>query len=104
MPKLEELQYPYHWQRAETEGRLRQKIYKPEDEGKRDFVNKIKGVQTFSDPHFFKTVFVSGDDMVAEEKQLKQKEIELWAKKVVVANKHFVVNTKPNETHQLDKF
>ena len=39
--KLEELQYPYHWQRAETEGRLRQKIYRPQDEGKSDFIGKV---------------------------------------------------------------
>lgn len=42
--------------------------------------------------------------MVAEEKAMKQKETEEWAKKVVVANNHFVVNTKPIETHCLDKF
>jgi hypothetical protein len=31
----------------------------------------IKGVTTFSDGKFFKTVFVSGDDMVAEELAIK---------------------------------
>jgi hypothetical protein len=36
-----------------------------------EFIPKVKGVQTFSDPKFFKTVFVSGDDMVAEEMALK---------------------------------
>jgi hypothetical protein len=34
-------------------------------------VQKVKGVSTFSDPSFFKTVFVTGDDMVAEEKAIK---------------------------------
>jgi hypothetical protein len=56
-------------------------------------------VQTFSDAKFFNTVFVSGDDMVAEEMAIKQREIDEWNKKIVVANKHFYVNTKPNESH-----
>lgn len=33
---------------------------------------------TFSDGKFFKTVFVSGDDMVAEEQAIKQKELDEW--------------------------
>lgn len=36
-------------------------------ENRTEFIPKVKGVNTFSDPKFFKTVFVSGDDMVAEE-------------------------------------
>lgn len=42
--------------------------------------------------------------MVAEENAIKQKEIEDWNKKVVVANKHFFVNTKPNESSQVEKY
>jgi len=63
-----------------------------------EFIPKVKGVQTFSDPKFFKTVFVSGDDMVAEENAIRQKEIEDWNKKVIVSNTHFSVNTKPQES------
>jgi len=46
-------------------------VYKPEDDGKPDFIQKVKGVTTFSDGKFFKTVFVSGDDMVAEENAIR---------------------------------
>ena len=67
-------------------------------------MQKVKGVSTFSDPSFFKTVFVTGDDMVAEEKAIRQKEIDEWQKKMVVANRHFSVNTKVLETHHLDKY
>jgi len=42
--------------------------------------------------------------MVAEENAIRLKEIEEWSKKVVVANKHFKVNTKVQESHQIDKF
>lgn len=42
--------------------------------------------------------------MVAEEMAIKQREIDEWNKKIVVGNKHFFVNTKPNESHQLDKY
>ena len=74
------------------------------DGSKPNFIPKVKGVQTFSDAKFFNTVLVSGDDMVAEEQALKQKELDDWNKKVVVANKHFFVNTKPNESHQMQKY
>lgn len=61
-------------------------------------------MQTFSDAKFFNTVFIGGDDMVAEELADKKREVEEWKKKVVVENEHFFVNTKPNETHQKDKY
>lgn len=32
--------------------------------------------------------------MVAEEKAIRQREIDEWNKKVVVENKHFTVNTR----------
>ena len=83
---------------------LEKKEYRPEEEGKQDFQRKVKGVTTFSDAKFFKTVFVSGDDMVAEENAIKQKELEDWNAKVIVANKHFAVNTKPMASAQVDKF
>ena len=60
-----------------------------------DFQAKVKGAKhgTFSNPEYFKTVFISGDDMVAQELADKQKEIDDFKKKVVVANEHFYVNT-----------
>lgn len=71
-PKIDELTtIPYHWQKAETAHQLKDKEYRPQDEGKSDFVKKVKGVKTFSDGAFFKTVFVSGDDMVAEENAIR---------------------------------
>lgn len=88
----------------DTRNQLADKGYRPEDDGKADFIKKVKGVSTFSDAKFFKTVFVSGDDMVAEENALKQKELEDWEKKVVVANKHFAVNTKFLESQQIGKY
>jgi len=36
----------------------------PGDVGKVDFQSKVKNMQTFSDPTYFKTVFISGEDMV----------------------------------------
>lgn len=69
--------------------------YKPEDHGKPDFQSKIKiaGNQYFSEKEFFKTVFISGDDMVKEEMEMRKKELDDFNKKVVVDNKHFYVNT-----------
>ena len=63
----------------------------------------VKGVTTFSDNNFFKTVFVSGDDMVAEEKALKAKEHADWEKRIIVESKNFAVNTKPLHSQQVDK-
>ena len=57
-------------------------------------------MNTFSDPSFFNTVFISGDDMVKEMAELKQKEIDDFEKKVVVANKHFSVDTKLGSDQQ----
>jgi hypothetical protein len=54
----------------------------------------VKGVTTFAENKFFKTIFAGGDDVVAEEKANKQKEIDQFNEKLVVENKHFLVNTK----------
>ena len=91
---------PHHIQAMETRlGLAAQGRNYVSDGTRADFIPKVKGVQTFSDAKFFNTVFVSGDDMVAEELAIKQKELDDWNKKVVVGNKHFFVNTKPNESH-----
>ena len=50
---------------------MQDKVYRPEDDGKPDFIKKVKGVTTFSAKDFFNTVFITGDDMVAEMKELK---------------------------------
>ena len=79
----------YHWQAQITKERLTDKAYNPADDGKPNFQQKVKGVTTFSEGAFFNTVFVSGDDMVAEEQAIKKRQIEEWNSKVVVDNKHF---------------
>ena len=74
-------------------------MYNPAEHGKADFYSKVKNKTTFSDPSYFKTVFISGDDMVKEMAELKQKEIDDFEKKVVVDNKHFHVNTRVAASH-----
>ena len=78
-------------------------VYRPQDYDKDDFYSKVKNKQTFSDPSYFKTVFISGDDMVKEMALQKQKEIDDFEKKVVVDNKHFSVNTRVLDSHQMIK-
>jgi hypothetical protein len=55
---------------------LKDKIYNPLEDGKPDFTKMVKGVTTFGENKFFKTIFAGGDDVVAEEKANKQKEID----------------------------
>lgn len=79
----------------------------PGENGMPDFQSKIKVQRsTFSAPDYFKTVFISGDDMVKEQAEQKQREIDEWNKKVVVKNTHFYVNTleKKQNTSYLDKY
>lgn len=83
---------------------MEKKDYRPEEDDKPQFINKVKGVNTFSENKFFKTVFVTGDDMVAEEEAIKQRELEEWNAKIVVASKHFGVNTKPMCSSQAEKY
>ena len=99
----DDLLIPYVEQKQDEKNKLKKQQYKPADDGKPDFASKVPNVQTFSDPSYFNTVFISGDDMVKEMQELKQKEIEDFEKKVVVANKHFSVNTKQG-SYQMDKF
>jgi hypothetical protein len=44
----------------------------------------IKCQPTFADPDYFKTVFLSGDDLTKQMEEDKLKEIEDWKHKVVV--------------------
>lgn len=101
-----QLTLPYHIQKTQTKLKEKSFIYVPEDHGKPDFQSKIKLVRgTFSHPDYFKTVFISGDDMVKELAQEKQKEIDDFNKKVVVDNQHFYVNTlEKQKAAQVDKY
>lgn len=67
-------------------------------------MQKVKGVTTFSNKEFFNTVFITGDDMVAEMKALKQKEVDDFNSKLVVDTKIFKVNTKVLESEQVSKY
>ena len=63
---IDNLKIPYHVQTLETKEKLKGFSWKSED-GKPDFQSKIKSKgPTFSDAEYFKTVFISGDDMVKE--------------------------------------
>lgn len=100
---MDDLLIPYVSQKADQKRQLQDAQYRPEDDGKPDFYSKVKNTKTFSDASYFKTVFISGDDMVKEMAEQKQKEIDDFNKKVVVDNKHFYVNTRVQQTHQMSK-
>lgn len=105
--KKDALTIPHHAQAAETKAALKGFAFVPGENGKPDFQSKIKVSRaTFSEADYFKTVFISGDDMVKEQLLDKQKEIDDWNKMVVVKNTHFYVNTKEKKkaTSHLDKF
>jgi hypothetical protein len=75
-----------------------------EEWGKPNFQMNFRCPQTFSDNEYFKTVFISGDDMVKELQEARLREIEAWNKKVVVESTHFTVNTRqPKHLDQADK-
>ena len=105
--QIEALLVPYHEQALETKLAMKGFQYNPTHDGKPHFQSKIKIDRqgTFSKKDYFKTVFISGDDMVKEELEMKKKEQEDWQKKVVVANTHFQVNTlEKSQVSQLDKY
>ena len=77
--------------------------FNPLDEGKTDFLSKVKTSVTFSDPSYFKTVFISGDDMMREMAELKRKQQEDFDNKVVVDSQYFRVNTRVQQSHQINK-
>ena len=55
--------------------RARGAPFSPEEShGKLDFFTNFRCPQTFADAEFFKTVFISGDDMVKELQEAKIKE------------------------------
>ena len=65
---VKDLKSPHHIQVAETKAQLKGFQYVPGANGKPDFQSKVKAQgATFSKKDYFKTVFISGDDMVKEE-------------------------------------
>jgi len=63
---LDDLKYSYVTQKAEYKAHVKSMQYRPEDHGKDDFYSKVKNKKNFSDPSYFTTVFISGDDMLKE--------------------------------------
>jgi hypothetical protein len=101
---IDDLKIPYVVAMEDTKAKLKQAIYNPANDGKADFQSKVTGPQTFSDPNFFKTVFISGEDMDKELAEVRKKELEEFDKKVVVKNKHFYVDSLVKQSHQIDKY
>jgi hypothetical protein len=102
---LDDLTIPYVEQLKEKMATMKGRApFIPEDHSKVDFFTNFRCPPTFADREFFKTVFISGDDMVKELQESKLKEVEDWKKKVVVDNTHFTVNTRqPHYIAQADK-
>lgn len=74
---LDDLQIPYVEQMKDkmTTIKARGAPFSPEEShGKQDFFTNFRCPQTFADAEFFKTVFISGDDMVKELQEAKIKE------------------------------
>jgi hypothetical protein len=64
---VENLKIPHHKQQVETKKLLKGNHFVPGINGKPDFYAKVKAQRpTFSKRDYFKTVFISGDDMVKE--------------------------------------
>lgn len=103
---VDDLKIPYHVQVQEAKDKLKQLQFNPGENGKPDFYSKVKSQRpTFSDAEYFKTIFISGDDMIKELAEMKQKEIDDFNKKVVVASTTFKVNTvEKRQVAQLDRF
>jgi hypothetical protein len=69
---IEGLRIPHHEQAAQTKAQLKGFQWSPGQDNQPDFQSKIKVARgTFSDADYFKTVFISGDDMVKELAQMK---------------------------------
>mmetsp|Transcript_34263 Transcript_34263/g.33865 ORF Transcript_34263/g.33865 Transcript_34263/m.33865 type:complete len:201 (-) Transcript_34263:91-693(-) len=98
---LDDLKDPFHEQKARKEAAIkslqRDLIANPNKSG---FNLNIKNVDTFSSKDYFNTVFLGGDDVIAEMEQSKKAEHEKWKSKLVVDNPHFNVNTRPKKRIQ----
>lgn len=61
--------------------------YDPNQHGGLDFVSAKLTPKLFSDPDYFKSVFVSGGDAEREHEEFVKNEKEKFNKKIVVASK-----------------
>jgi hypothetical protein len=97
---IDDLHVSYHEQMTDQASKLKSVVYKPQDHGKVDFYGKVNApFSTFAHPSTFNTVFISGDDMVKEEAEMREAMKQAWKDKVVVKNPHFKVNTRVNKSH-----
>lgn len=102
---MDALLFPHVKQAERTKNMLSKKDYNPQDDGKPVFLSRVASQhQTFSKPGYFNTVFISGDDMEKEMAQAKKREQEIEDSKIIVANKHFAVNTRVPESSQTIKY
>lgn len=86
---IDDFQIPYVDQLKDKMEALKSRApFKP-DEYKPDFQKNFRVPPNFSERDFFNTVFISGDDMVKEQLELKHKGQDEWKSKVVVKNTHF---------------
>lgn len=102
---LDDLKDPFYEQKARKEAAIkslqRDLIADP---NKPEFNLNIHSVGTFSNKEYFNTVFLGGDDVIAEMEEAKRAEHDKWRSKLVVENPHFKVNTRPNKKmQQMDK-
>ena len=51
---------------------LKSSEYDPVADGKKKFYKNVRGVTTFSSQQYFKTVFYSGDNVVADMEEIKK--------------------------------
>jgi len=102
---LDDLKIPFHEQKAMKDAAIkslqRDLIADP---NKPEFNLNIPKVYTFGNKEYFNTVFLGGDDVIAEMEEAKKAELDWWKSKLVVDNPHFKVNTRPNKRmQQIDK-
>ena len=101
---MEDLRMPYHLTKKEEKSKMKSFAYSPSEHGGLDFNLILQQEPLFSPQNYFKTVFASGGDMVAEEKAIRDKELETFNKKMVVDSKQFSVNTIVKKNHLLLKY
>jgi hypothetical protein len=95
---------PYHLMKKEESERKKVFAYDPAEHGGLDFRSPNKKYPPFSQPDYFKSVFVAGGDAEKEYEDYLKAERDAWEKKVVVANKNFKVNKIVGKHNHLDKY
>ena len=72
---IDDLKIPYVQAMRESKAKLGGERCGPiKGGGQPDFASKVKGTKDFSDPSFFKTVFISGEGIDAEEALVRKQE------------------------------